>query len=458
MFSTDMRFKTGLSVRNTLALAIFFTLAPYCFAALSAPSPEFFCKYSVRDVAFVNMEDSTWRLLIQKPLGIEQSQIDQWNKQVDESLDRVNVSIQWVENESDWFRGTGQATAGKLNVALVDADDNVFRPAPLAVEKINESIDRLVSSHKREEILAKNVASLCVFVLVESGDRQKDEAALSLVMDSIEETNAQLWSLEKPTQEGPKLVTVTVADRKAESLLIKMLGIESFEEPTVALVYGQARRMGDLLKGKTLLKKNLVWMAGVCGRDCECSLDRNWLYGSQFLHRWDKAKERAVEDVLGFDPHSALVVSEVAQILQKTAKNKGSEVPDMNDGLSGLVIHDLGSLTETETDADRNSNQNVLDKNTQDQKTVQSGGDQAETTQNDGATNAEVESVQPEENDNQSNSQQQKSTENRSQLKGIDGSDDAGSSERQSNTIPWTLLITVAVLSCVIVVWKLTGK
>ena len=403
-----------------------------------------FCKYSVRDVAFVNIENSNWRLLIQEPADQDESVKKSLDMELNEQLEHVNLTHQWVKPGSDWFRGSEPVGGGNYHVGLVDSNDNMIMSERIDPSSLQQLLQRIINSPKREEILEKTVNSLCVYVLVESGDRRLDKTAHDLVTEAIAETTAQLWSLEKPTQDGPALVTIGYSDRETESWLIKMLGIELSDKPMVCLVYGQGRRMGDVLTGDTLQKKNLVWMAGVCGRDCECSLDREWLYGRQFVHHWDKTKERAVEEVLGFDPRSALVVAEVAQILQKTARERGQTMPDMNDQSSGLVIHDLADVSgsnKSSNDTDEDRSTNIV--NEQDRKTIDDDTPSEITDGNSvGKSNARV----------------SPRSEKGEQVNQEANSDQTNADTDQRSNIPWTILIVVAGTSLVVLGWKLAGK
>ena len=55
------------------------------------------CKYSVRDVAFVNVHREPWQLQIIKPKAVTTEQFDLWNAQVEKALSRTNLQYLWVE-------------------------------------------------------------------------------------------------------------------------------------------------------------------------------------------------------------------------------------------------------------------------------------------------------------------------------------------------------------------------
>ena len=118
-----------------------------------------------------------------------------------------------------------------------------------------------------------------------------------------------------------------------------------FQKPVVVVLYGQGVVLGEPIEADDQLQEKLVARASICGRDCECDLDKEWLYGQQILHRWTLAHERAAETSLDFDPHSSLVQAEVTQILQKSNPQGGAVGIDPAATLGGgLVIHDLDEL------------------------------------------------------------------------------------------------------------------
>ncbi|MDB2526285.1 hypothetical protein N9X53_06325 [Mariniblastus sp.] len=303
------------------------------------------CKYSVRDVAFVNVHGKSWQLRLVKPVGVTPERFEKWNVALRNQLADSNVGYAWYDAESDIGKQIQLANPDAAQMPLMDLVRSGADGSPLAVPsspQLEEGLRLLVQSPTRDEIFSKLVDDLCVFVLVQSGVESKDAGAKSELMAAVKRVNDQMWTLEKPTDSGPSLVVVPESRRSAEKWLLSSLGITDHSQPAVAVLYGQGRLLGKVLSGDEITVDAIVARASICGQDCECSLNRNWLYGVQVLHRWDKTLERKAEESLDFDPNSAFVIAEVAQILQKNAGQITQAPPVMLGG--GLVIHDLADL------------------------------------------------------------------------------------------------------------------
>ena len=201
------------------------------------------------------------------------------------------------------------------------------------------------------QLVLNNVSEcLCQFLLIKSGNPESDLLAQQAVQQAIDAINKQMWSYEKAPDLGPMLCELKLEDREREAWLLQSIGLstEDLKQPVVVVLYGQGISLGEPLTGTDQLKEKLITRASICGRNCECDLDKQWLYGKQFLHRWTLANEQAAESSLDFDPHSTLVQAEVQQIIQKaqTAGNSvGTEPPVQLGG--GLIIHDLDALNSS---------------------------------------------------------------------------------------------------------------
>lgn len=311
------------------------------------------CKYSVRDVAFVNVHGRAWQLKLIKPSVVDPQQFGEWNQTLKSKLKNSNVGHVWLAQDSEQARSLGDAlTSGQAipQMVLVGPDGQGIDIS----QEVNEAssfeskIDGLLTSPARKQILDKLVERLCVVLVVESGTEQ-DQVVNEIVKQAVGKIDKQMWMMEKPTDQGPAIVKISAKAIKQEKWLLASLGIKPLQTPAVAIVYGQGRRLGEVLTGDAIEIQKIVGRASVCGHDCECNLNRDWLYGQQMVHVWDKALERRAEQSLSFDPHSAFVVAEVAQIIQKNANGLP---PNERVNLGGgLLIHDLDALEPLTNDS-----------------------------------------------------------------------------------------------------------
>lgn len=322
--------------------------------ASSGMSTVIRCKYSVRDVAFVNIHGKPWQLELIKPPTVDEEQFRLWSQTIRNKLSSTNVGFVWHEHDSEPARQLalelGQVPLGQPSAAITNAGEDIRQftfgnsDAELAT-----NLDQLINSPVRASILRQIVDSLCVVVLFESGSTSENQSAAERCELAIEQLNNQMWTLEKPTDKGPAFIRVSLDQLKDEPWLSESLGVHQAELPAVAILYGQGRRLGEILSGSELTQEIILGRSSICGRDCECNLNRDWLYGRQLIHVWDEQHERQAAASLEFDPHSAFVMAEVSQIIRKNSTT-GNNDQRINLG-AGLIIHDLDS-TPNSADTD----------------------------------------------------------------------------------------------------------
>lgn len=304
------------------------------------------CKYSVRDVAFVNVHGKSWQLDVIKPKDLSSSELSEQNGILTEKLSTSNLGYAWHEPESDRAREL-RSHATSNHTPQMYLTDQTGRTIPIELSKelgsdFETQIDRVVHSPMREQLLSQLSESLCVFLLIRGPNESENAAARNVLDETVAQVEKQMWMMEKASDNGPTVLEVNVND-PTEDVALRSIGIDTNDKtqlPAVAIMFGQARRLGDIVRGEQIQKKQLVSLASICGSDCECALDRQWLYGDQMVHDWTNQLERQTEDGLDFDPRSAFVMAEVAQILQKNERGGGTGNAHVNLG-GGLVIHDL---------------------------------------------------------------------------------------------------------------------
>ena len=305
------------------------------------------CKYSVRDVAFVNVHGKSWQLDLVKP-NRSDFDVETHNEILRAQLERSNLGFVWHNHDSQQAKqlgSTGDRSTDQPSLFLTDREGTTI-PIGMAGKTFASRVKQLIVSPGRTQLLDRLSESLCVFVLVRGPDESKNRAARRTLDEAAEQLEKQMWTLEKASSQGPSVVEFSFDD-SAERTALQSIGFDLDNEnvfPSVAIMFGQARRMGDIIPAAQLDKQKLVALASICGSDCECALDRDWLYGAQMVHRWTVAHERKAEANLDFDPQSAFVMAEIAQILQKNTGTLGGE--NLINLGAGLVIHDLPPTTD----------------------------------------------------------------------------------------------------------------
>lgn len=336
-------------IRTTLLLML-------CWSGTEfRPATVIPCKYSVRDVAFVSSHQQPWSLRLLKPEGATAAQLEDWNATLRSGLERTNIDFGWVDRggllQERLQQRLSTTKADGLETGIgfrLDCGQGT-QHGYWSPDRLQEMIDQLVESPLRTSLLNDLSRRLCVFLLIESGDEQQDALARQAVEQAVASVTQQMWSYEKAPEQGPSFYRLASSEREQEEWLLRSIDPlpvgREFEKPLVVVLYGQGVVLGEPIEADNQLQERLVARASICGRDCECDLDKEWLYGQQILHRWTLAHERAAETSLDFDPHSSLVQAEVTQILQKSNPQGGTVGIEPAATLGGgLIIHDLDEL------------------------------------------------------------------------------------------------------------------
>lgn len=313
------------------------------------------CEYCVREVGFVALHNEPYRVVITVSPDTPDSERDRLLAQARAGLGPGNVvvSVGTVEDGGEFTDVVGQV-GDQLPAALVYAPDTRSRVLALSSgsddQRFSSRVGELTHSPAREGLTAALIDGYATVLLIEGTDTEANTAARELAEAAIQRINAVKSGFDRVIEVGPALRIITTEQRAAERWLLWSLGIDDGSEamPSVAVLYGKGRRLGDVLIGNTLTDTTLFTMLGVVARDCECDLDRGWLYGTSIPLVWDDAMRRRAYDALGFDPESAATRAAVSRILER-GPGSGTSVRDpftedtgTNIGIPGLTIHELG--------------------------------------------------------------------------------------------------------------------
>ena len=333
------------------------------------------CKYSVRDVGFVNVHSFSWQLTLVKPSKIESAKFDLLEQRVRQALKQTNLNHLWVSPDSKEWNELKQSLKGEVNLTkdligvLTNSNGDSYEVTPQSesesqdLEERFSVVESLVDSPFRQQVLEACSKALCSVVLVESGDSELNKRGHDLLNEAVGRIGKQMWELEKPTDKPPLGLVLKFNEQANESWLLNSLGVTKIDrartnkaapdEPLFAILYGQGRRLGELIPLSKANVEKLVGRAAVCGGDCECELDRDWLYGHQIIFHWSNELEQKAESTLDFDHKAAFVKSEVAAIVRKASRG-GAKKPLVDLG-PGLIIHDLEPIERKSENAKGNS-------------------------------------------------------------------------------------------------------
>jgi hypothetical protein len=183
-------------------------------------------------------------------------------------------------------------------------------------DSIWSSLQSVVTSPAREEILSRIANSHSIVLVVEGQDAAANRRAQRAVREAVERIGRQMTQLPKRIENPPYLLTVLRTERLSEELSLWSLGLDSEDtEVQVAVVFGRGRRFGPVLVGSEITSARLTNILSIIGLSCECGLDRRWSEGPRLPLRWSEKTESDVIRHLGFDPESPVVKMEVSGIL-----------------------------------------------------------------------------------------------------------------------------------------------
>ncbi len=186
-------------------------------------------------------------------------------------------------------------------------------------EKLSSVVGDIVASPMRDKVIREVIESYGVVLLMEGADAEENRRARAIAERAIEKTKRQMKFMPKTIFQPPRLLVLDRESLLREKILAWSLGLDLDEaqNPHVAVLYGRARWISPLFKGRELSETALTQVLLIIGEDCECGLDWRVLQGTMLPTKWDEPKQSLAAVTLGFDPENPLIKLEMSQILRK---------------------------------------------------------------------------------------------------------------------------------------------
>lgn len=304
-------------------------------AALCAPS-AFGCRYSVRDVGFVDLGTPSYTLYTYIDSTTPEDLVSQLNAIAYAALLDANIEPETIQidrqSEHPAMKYYRDNQIEHCPALLLVAPDERALELPLDIgdgQTIDKSrlwaaLEAVADSPAREAILEKTIDAYGIVLLVEGTDSAQNRRAKEVAQTCIDEIASRMSQMDKPVDVPPQLLVIPEDRFETERVLIWSLGIDAKqpEEPYIAVVYGRARKIGDLLKGDQIAAPSLYGTLSTIGQSCECGLEREWMMGVMLPARWS---EKAISDAaekLAFDTENPMVKAEISQILSIGASRR----------------------------------------------------------------------------------------------------------------------------------------
>lgn len=327
------------------------TIVMGLLAVVCAPS-ALGCRYSVRDVGFVDLGTPPYTLYAFIDSKTSEELVSQINTIAYAALLDTNIEPETIhiEQQSDhpamkYYRDRRLQRCPAL--VLVAPDERSLE-VPLdtgegdSVDKSRlwASLEAIADSPARDAILDKTIDAYGIVLLVEGTNAEHNRMAQVVAQTCIDEISSRMSQMDKPVDVPPQLVVIPQDQLNNERVLIWSLGIDTTQsdEPYVAVIYGRARKIGDLLQGEQIAAPALYGTLSTIGQSCECGLEREWMMGVMLPARWSDRAIQEASEKLAFDTENPMVKAEISQILSIGASRRPQGIPGAAPSVQELLL------------------------------------------------------------------------------------------------------------------------
>ena len=374
--------KITLRIRKTSPSASWIRPSYIIVCLLLVATLALACRYSVRDVGFVELQPKPYRLIyFYNPESAPQiSALESVKSAATAIFLDANVRLDPADvNDSayaDYWNRLADPKPALPFGLLVDPEDRTL-PIPYPVDNPDSDksahkemawrwVESIVKSPGRDKILSLAPIAYAVTLLVEGDDPQPTEKARQSITTAILEISEFIPSMPKPVDTPPKLSVISAKQREAEKILLWSLGMEwkATSDPQVATIMGKGRRIGPTLPGPLITATRLREILSVIGQDCECELDRSWMQGPMIPAVYGREFRQEAYVQLGFDPENPSVKSEISRIISRGPNSQNGSTSVANAPSAAVENLFMGySEQSLETDSSDSMSLEELKKN-----------------------------------------------------------------------------------------------
>ncbi|MDP6940154.1 MAG: hypothetical protein QF848_15120 [Planctomycetota bacterium] len=328
--------------------------AQVALAFLGLASVSVFCRYTIRDIGFVNLKPDEYVLtrvvsgdsreaVLSKDLSVLGAVLCQDTNLRLTGLNALRTQDgQWLERLEEAGRDAAWFLTG------VDLPP-LLLPAFAAggpEDEVRAAVEWAVDSPLRGEWSQQALSTFASLWIFEGEDPQANATALAEVEAAVDALKRLAPSLPRPLQHPARVRCISIDEQEGTPVSLWSMGLSDPQRrPAVAVIYGRGKRAGDVLVGASIQETELVTQLALVGSSCECDTDRQWLSEPSLPLRWTPSLQRLAADSLGFDPESPLVVAEVQRILAQV--QSGHRGAGSAGGVAALLLgYNESSLVE----------------------------------------------------------------------------------------------------------------
>ncbi len=299
----------------------FFTLV-IAVILIATALPASACRYSVREVGFVDLDEAPYHFLIY-PGDASEETVARIKRAAYTAFIDCQVLIEEVTDANTNVDYIKRHRLIEFPAGVLVAPEGQSLPISFPAESLEKDdalldvLKPLATSSKRRALLEKVTGPFCTLLLIHGDDAKLNVTTKARIEAAMAELTENMDNLEKGTKIPPQLLELSAKERSQEIPLLWSLGLSPTDlaQPRVVILFGRARRMGSVLRGDRVTQESLVEIMSLIGASCECGLDRKWMQGPMLLLEWDNTDQADLAKHLGFDPESPLVKTEISQII-----------------------------------------------------------------------------------------------------------------------------------------------
>ncbi len=283
------------------------------------------CRYTVRDIGFVDLQGADYGLRLHASLELVQSR-----SEVLSGLDLErdsNLRFEHVIDEGPPRWGLTREGGEELLLGGLDTEAEDLG--------LSDVVGRVLSGRHLTELSRGALDSFAFALVIEGTSAEENRAVHALVEEAAERFELVVDQLPRPIPWPLRIVKVEASERPGEQVLLWALALDDLadDEVAMALVYGRGKLAGPVLRGENIELRELLEQLVLIGESCECDTSRAWTEEPRLPLRWDDQQRASAVAELGFDPDSPMVMGEVLRILSRGPRSEAERPLDRIESL-----------------------------------------------------------------------------------------------------------------------------
>ena len=228
------------------------------------------CRFSVRDVGFIDFGDNPYYCYIYIDDSISKQAAADLEQIAHNTFAYTNLKYEII-NTSHQKDHHKTDVPKSLPAAVLVSPDGRSLEVPLSQPSQQTAasvLNDIAGSPMREKILQKAINSYAVILLIQGSDSEENQNAATLANNVIEDIATRMEYLPKAIREKPVLLTLPQKDFAREEFLLWSLALDAEEiaRPYIELVRNSdillSRWFGSRIGGVAVGSSAIIWVYG----------------------------------------------------------------------------------------------------------------------------------------------------------------------------------------------------